>query len=184
MTNILLVSSGADAPQVRYLLPALFIWVLLCGQALSGWSLRYGLKLLVIAGCLVQGLATCAYVYHYRRIPACEKAAYAWIRQNTPQKVRILSPGPALTNQTGRVYIGGHLNPMEYLSDACDSARQEILAYIHVSYLAVPLRFVYDRQEQGQRIGGYPKDFVENAHTLPSMAGERFRLQNFAQGLP
>jgi hypothetical protein len=156
-----------DNLQVRYLFPAFLIWVLLCGQALREWRLPYSLKALVVAGCLAQGLATGVYVYHCRHIPACEKAAYAWIRENTPPEARILFPDPALTNQTGRAYLWGHLNPVRFLSDASDDARQEILTYFHVSYVAVSPRFVYDRQQQGQRIGGYPKDFVDKAPTLP-----------------
>ncbi len=153
--------------QVRYLMPAMLIVVLLCGRGLQAWRPSAWMKSVVIGVCVLQAAVTCTYIYYRRQIPVEDKQGFEWIRQNTNTKSRIMFPEQLLINQTGRPYIWWQLNPAYFMTEASDRQRQELLGYFHVSHIAIPLRRVYDRKKEGDHWGGYPQDFVEKAHSLP-----------------
>ena len=154
-------------PQVRYAFPVFLVLVMLGGKGLSHSRLSRWLYVMLIAACVAQAGATCVYVFHQRRISEWDKAAYAWIRENTPEDARIMCPEQVLSSETGRPFFWGGANPSFFMTEATDKQRQELLTYYRVSHIVVPLRRVYDREAEGDHAGGYARDFVEKAHTLP-----------------
>jgi hypothetical protein len=156
--------------QIRYLLPAILVLVLLAGRAVGPWRLPRWLKIVVVAGCVLQAAAATAYVGHMRQIPEADKAAYAWIRDHAQEPGRIMFPEQVLTSQTGRPYIWHEVNPAYFMAEATDAVREEILRAFRVSYIAVPLRRVYDPGKEGRHDGGYARDFVEGLEAEPYLS--------------
>ena len=153
--------------QMRYILPTALAMAFLAGKALAGLRPPGWLRVLVVAGCVLQAALAAGFVCHKRRISDPEMAAYAWIRDNTPEDARILFPEQLLTNQTGRVYVWEAANPAYILTEATDAERALLLGDLGVTHVAVPLRRLYDPQEEGAHAGGYPRDFVEKLPALP-----------------
>jgi len=152
---------------IRYLLPVVFVLALLCGEAFAKWRPWSWLKVVLVLGCLVQGLLACGYTYCVRRVSEADIAACAWIRENTPEKARIMCPEQDITNQTGRPVIWLELNPAYFMTQASDQQRLEVLRCFRVFHIVIPRCDIYDRDKEGDHHGGYPRDFVEKAHTLP-----------------
>jgi len=154
-------------PQVRYALPAFLALVFLCGNGMARWRLPHALKVSLIVVCLAQAVTACAYTYHQRHISKWDRAAYTWMRENTPENKRIMYPEVVLINQTGRQVIWPQINPAFFMTEATDEQRQELLTWFRVSHIAIPLRRIYDREMEGDHAGGYARDFVEKAQSLP-----------------
>jgi hypothetical protein len=154
-------------PQVRYAFPVFLALVMLGGKGLSHSRLSRWLYVMIIAGCVAQAGAAFVYVFHQRQICEWEKAAYAWVRENTPENARIMCPEQVLASETGRPFFWSGANPSFFMTEMADKQRQELLTYYRVSHIVVPLRRVYEREAEGDHSGGYARDFVEKAHTLP-----------------
>ena len=153
--------------QMRYLLPVCLALIMLCGKALQRIRLPLWLRVAIVGGCVLQAAAASAYVSYARRISKEDANAYAWIREHTEKHVAIMFPEEALTNQTDRVFIWFSLNPPFFMAEATEEQQRELLDHFGVSYIAVPLRRVYDRHEEGAHAGGYTQEFVESLDNLP-----------------
>ncbi len=156
-----------DSTQIRYTFPAVLALALLCGNGLRRLSLNRWLVAAIAAGCIAQVVATCGYIAHKRVIPPADGAAFTWIRENVEPTARLMFPEELLATQTGRHGTWGVLNPAFFMSEATEAQQRELLAFFHVSYIAVPLRRVYDREKEGSHSGGYARDFVEELGSLP-----------------
>jgi len=158
-----------DGTQIRYLFPAVLVLILLGAVALRRIRLPRLAVGIVVAGCVLQGAAALAFLVWKRQIPTGEREAFAWIRDNADPGARIMYPEEALTNHSGRWAVWGALNPA-YLTTSMSAAdRHEILRFYRVSHIAIPKRRTYDRAKEGDHGGGYPKDFVERAYSLPCL---------------
>ena len=153
--------------QMRYLLPVCLALIMLCGKALHRLRLPLWLRVAIVGGCVLQAAVASAYVSYARRISKEDAKAYAWIREHTEERGVIMFPEEALTNQTGRVFIWFSLNPPFFMTEATDEQQRELLDHFGVSYIAVPLRRVYDRHKEGAHAGGYTREFVESLDDLP-----------------
>ncbi|MGB2938009.1 MAG: hypothetical protein WBD05_07430 [Phycisphaerae bacterium] len=151
--------------QIRYLFPAVLVLLLLCGKGLAGWRLPMWLKAAIVAGCVLQAAGATVYVYQKRQISEWDAQAYAWVAENTDPDTRIMFPERVITNEVGRKDIWGQLNPAYFMAEANDAVREEILRAFGVTHIAVPLRRIYDRREEGDHAGGYARDFVQSLDT-------------------
>ncbi|MGB2938390.1 MAG: glycosyltransferase family 39 protein [Phycisphaerae bacterium] len=154
-------------PQVRYVMPIFLVLILLCGRGIAHWRPPRAITAIIIVVCLAQAVTACAYTYHQRQISKWDRAAYTWMRENTPKNMRIVCPELVLTNQTARQVIWARINPAFFMTEATDEQRQQLLTWFRVSYIAIPLRRIYDREKEGDHGGGYARDFVEKAQSLP-----------------
>jgi len=165
--GFLVVFVPTGCTQVRYLMPAVLPLVYLGGRGLGGVRLGRWPRWVLIAGAAVQAAAVVGYIAHQRRIDPNEKAGYAWIRENTPVDARIMYPERVLTNQTGRLAVWLVLNPANLMTEATDEERRAVLGYFRVTYIAVPMRRVYDRRREGAHAGGYERAFLQALAGLP-----------------
>lgn len=156
-----------DATQVRYLFPAVLVLIMLASVGLARVKAPRAVVWIAIVGCGLQAAGTLAFLGWKRRIPAGEREAFAWIRANTDPTTRVMYPEEALTNHADRRAIWEILNPAYLTTDATDEDRHEIFRFFRISHVVIPRRRTYDRAREGDHGGGYPKDFVEKAHSLP-----------------
>lgn len=167
LAGFVMVFAVPGYSQIRYMFPVIFVLVFICGRGGAHWRLLPWMKVVIIFACVAQAAATCGYVSHRRQISDNDKAAYAWIRENSPKDASIVYPEDVMVNQTGRRVIWRQINLAYFMTEARDEQRQELLKWFRVSHIAIPLRRIYDREKEGDHWGGYPRDFVEKAQSLP-----------------
>lgn len=149
---------------VRYLLPTLLPLMLLGGRGLSQLRLPLWLKTVIVAGAAAQAVMAPVFISLTRQLPQQEKAAYAWIRENTPAgAVFLSSEGLILTRNTGRPCMWNSPVASYIVSEATDDERRECLAYYRISYICIPTRRIYDPAKDERILGGYSADFVRHA---------------------
>jgi len=150
-----------ESPQLRYLFPAILVLVMLGGVGLSRlrWP-RWALTAVIVLAVL-QAAGSLAYLAWKRQLPAEKLEAFAWLREHADPTTRILYPEELLTNHTGLATVWGAANPAYFMTEMSDPVRQEVMNFLDISYVMVPLDRVYDVRVEGAHHGGYPSDFVE-----------------------
>ena len=156
--------------QMRYTFPLMLVLIMLSARAAAEWRLRFWLKAVIVSACMLQAVVAVNHVYKVRQISQWDAAGYAWIREHTDKKARIMYPEQVLVNQTERVIVWHWLNPAYFMTEATDDEREALLKFLRVSYIAVPLRRVYNRQEEGAHAGGYEVEFVKGLDAAPYLA--------------
>ena len=165
--GFLLVFVRVGSTQMRYLMPAILVAILLSARAFSRWHMPRWITVVLVAGCVFQFIATNAYMCRRRRIGAHDRQAFDWIVRNTDESARFMFPELLLRERTGRAMLWHALNPAYFMADAPDEMRTSVLRWFSLTHIAIPMRRTYDPQKEGMHYGGYSLVFLKLADSLP-----------------
>ena len=164
--GFLLVFARVGSTQMRYLMPAILVAILLSARGFSRWHMPRWVTVVLVAGCVLQFIATNAYMCRRRRIGAYDRQAFDWIVRNTDESARFMFPELLLRERTGRATLWHTLNPAYFMADAPDEVRVDVLRWFSLTHIAIPMRRTYDPQKEGVHYGGYSLVFLKLAGSL------------------
>jgi hypothetical protein len=159
---------------IRYLIPLLpFLAILVTSSFLSlGKKWRF----IIIGICILQFLSTTYYVHERRQIPSKLKEAFAYIRQNVPEKALILYPEENLLIYGQRRviwtrvkwdYSRGRSSLLAIFWGKSSEEMKFALSLNHIDHILIKKSRIYD-DGQVHHFGGYPRSFVNR---LPYLDG-------------
>ena len=150
---------------VRYILPTIPFLVILSSKTFFSFR-RDSLRILLLGVCIAQLFSTLAYVNIKRHIPADTKAAFDFIKKDTPRDANVFYPGQILLEATDRKVIwsrfGLQINKLFWPGDA-DEFKNAIRT-MKLDYIVIDQKRIYD-DTNIHHLGGYPKSFVEKLPT-------------------
>jgi hypothetical protein len=160
---------------VRYVMPAVPILVVLAARGLAGWwQRRWVLALLALAAFAHLG-ATAWVVNRARHLSPGQEAVFAYLGAHTPPGTRVMYPGEVIMIEARRPVVWRQLTDPE-TREACITpfliqyGPEKMLAVLRanrVQYICVEESRILEGPLAPKERGGYPRRFVERLRTLP-----------------
>ena len=151
---------------IRYILPIIpFLAIPISGGFLS-FQKRFS-KQVIIGICVIQFCSAIGYVNMKRRMPADTRAAFDFIKKNTPKDAYIFYPGQILLEAAERRVIWSRFGVMPDIFWPKDSVEfKNGIGKMKLDYIAIDKKRIYD-DSRIRHFGGYPKSFAERLRIQP-----------------